>query len=164
MVVAVTAGCVSVGDDGGSQARPSHSAGRHGAAAGEGDRAGGGGVVGYADGSGRGGRDRGRHGGQKGGESASPSDSPSAGPGASASASASVRPGHSVPPGVPSPTGAPPVPTGSTPAQEPSVDPVTTAPPSPETSAAEPSSSAHGESLPRLGRREPTPRAGLPAL
>jgi hypothetical protein len=157
MAVAAAAGCMSVGDDPGGSARPSHSAGqRDGGAPGGGTAVscGGVGAWGAADGK------HGKKGAGKAEESASASASPSAG--ASRSAPASGKPGRTGKPGAPTPTGATPTPTRSVEPPPTPSEPPTSASPEPPPSA-EPSSSAHEQAAPQLAQREPAPTAGSPA-
>ncbi|MFJ8110013.1 hypothetical protein [Streptomyces sp. NPDC096132] len=167
MAVAATAGCMSVGDDAGGRAKPSHSTGRHGGEAPDGGPAGvGGGYMGAAGGDGKH-----RHGKGKGKDGASASASASASPSAGASGAASagpVKPGSTVKPGQPTPPNPQPTP----PPHSPDPDPEPPAPspepptPSPEPTVAEPSSSAHetsgGGTSAQLSQREPAPEAGAP--
>ncbi|MGW7259760.1 hypothetical protein [Streptomyces sp. NPDC054834] len=157
IVLAVTSGCVNVGDDAGP-ARPSHSAGRRGGDAPDGLT-----VV-----SGRGGGYGGEaadgkhgHGGKpKPGKSASASATPSAR--GSAPTSAPTGPRRTEKPGDPAPTKAQPTPSRT---PEPTPTPPPPPPPPPASSeppTAEPSSSAHEETGPQLAQREPAPAAGSP--
>ncbi|MDQ1037294.1 hypothetical protein QFZ75_003710 [Streptomyces sp. V3I8] len=158
LAVAASAGCMSVGDDEGNRATPSHSAQRRG------DGASDGGTAVNGVGPGRRGTSDGKHARVKPGRSASGSASPSAGESGSAApekpgkdGSTGKQPG----PGKPSPTKEQPTPTRPAPEPTPTRE---TPPPSPEPSTAEPSSSAHPEPEPQLvERREPAPRAGIAA-
>ncbi|WP_435216108.1 hypothetical protein [Streptomyces sp. bgisy034] len=165
VAVAAAAGCMSVGDDaGGGNAKPSHSAGQRGGEAPDGGSAVSGDGSGYGahgqDGKPDKSKDKGKD-EKKAGKSASPEASPSAGASASAPAGGDrpPKPGQSEKPGPtrtaePSPTRT--VEPEPTPTEEP-----TTATPAP--TQAEPSSSAHEETGPQLGQREPAPAAGSPA-
>ncbi|MGW2212341.1 hypothetical protein [Streptomyces sp. NPDC001781] len=153
LAAAAASGCVHVGDDAGPRRTPHSAAQREGADPGGGPVPGGGGAE--ADDAGRGDGKHG-HGGKKKkhGEQASASaDEREPGERDSAAPSGpgqTVRPGEPVPTGAeptpPSVTSAPPGPTASTP------PPPVTEPPS-----AEPSSSAHEDPAPQLGRRVPVP-------
>ncbi|MEU2783395.1 MULTISPECIES: hypothetical protein [unclassified Streptomyces] len=163
VAVAAVAGCMSVGDDGGGEkAKPSHSAGQRGGEAPDGGpaaRGGGSGFGPHADVDGKRGKKKGKGKGKKAGGSAEPSDSPSAGASASRPAGGGPeQPGRTDGPGPTRP--ADPEPTRPaepepTPTQEPST-------PTPTPPTAEPSSSAHEETAPQLGRREPAPAAQAP--
>ncbi|MFF3942828.1 hypothetical protein [Streptomyces phaeofaciens] len=165
MAVAAAAGCMSVGDDEGGRAKPSHSAGHRGGDAPDGGPAGvGGGYMGAAGTDGKHGHGRGKG---RPSASASASGSPSAGASASASAGP-VQPGKTEKPGVPAPTKAQPSAPAS-PDPEPPVPSPEPPPPSAEPTVAEPSSSAHepggaagGGTAPQLVLREPAPEAGAP--
>jgi hypothetical protein len=164
LAVAASAGCMSVGDDGGSRATPSRSAGQRG-----GEAPDGGSVVGGAVPDHRGTSD-GKHARTKPRRSASGSASPSADesgpaeprkPGKDGKDGKDGGGGKNPGPGGPAPTKEQPTPTR--PAPEPTPTRETPAP-SPEPSTAEPSSSAHPEPEPQLAeRREPAPRAGIEA-
>lgn len=164
LAVAAVSGCMSVGDDAGGPARPSHSAGRPGGVEPDGGPAGvGGGYLGAGGGDGKHGhgKGRGRHGASA---SASASASPSEGGSASASAGP-AQPGRTVKPGEPTPTKAQPTSPGPAVPQPPAPSPE---PPSPvpDPTVAEPSSSAHeetgGGTGAQLTLREPAPEAGAP--
>lgn len=158
MAVAATAGCVNVGEDGG-RASPSHSAHQSGGAA-PGD----GGPAWPQDDAGYGATaSHGKHGhrgkkSKRGHRSASASAAPSK---AGRSSTSPVKPGSSQKPADPPPTQAPPPVTTTSPEPE---TPETSVPPPPVTElpTAEPSSSAHEETLPQLAQREPAPEAGVP--
>ncbi|MER6788166.1 hypothetical protein ABT330_26735 [Streptomyces sp. NPDC000658] len=164
MAVAAASGCMSVGDEDGGRARPSHSAGHRPGEAQGGDAAGAGGGLGMGPAGGDG-----RHGPGKGGRSgASASAAASASPSAGGSAPAPkgpVKPGRTDGPGASTPSGA----QTAAPTRSPDPDPPapSPAPPSPsaEPTVAEPSASAHddGGTLPQLADREPAPEAGWPA-
>lgn len=158
LAVAASAGCMSVGDDEGSRANPSHSAGRRGGEVPDGGTAVSGGVPG------RHGTSDGKHARSKPKRSAPGAASPSAGESGSA---APKKPGKARTdgkkpgPGVPSPTKAQPTPTRPEPEPTPTRE---TPPPPPDPTTAEPSSSAHPEPEPQLvERREPAPQAGIAA-
>ncbi|MFI7499629.1 hypothetical protein ACIBVL_14240 [Streptomyces sp. NPDC049687] len=165
MAVAAAAGCMSVGDDEGGRAKPSHSASHRGGEAPDGGPAGvGGGYMGAAGGDGKRGHGKGK---ARASASASASSSPSAGASASVSAP-HVKPGRTEKPGMPTPPRAQP----STPPRSPDPEPPAPTPeppvPSPEPTVAEPSSSAHeeggsGGTAAQLTQREPAPEAGTPA-
>ncbi|WP_416986406.1 hypothetical protein [Streptomyces sp. T028] len=164
LAVAAAAGCMSVGDDAGGPAKPSHSAGQRSGVEPDGGPAGvGGGYMGAAGGDGKHGhgKGRGKHGASA---SASASASPSAGGSASASAGP-AKPGRTVKPGEPTPTNEQPTTPGSPDPEPPAPSPE---PPSPvpDPTVAEPSSSAHeetgGGTGPQLIQREPAPEAAPP--
>ncbi|MFF7793838.1 hypothetical protein [Streptomyces sp. NPDC007991] len=163
VAVAAAAGCMSVGDDAGGSAKPSHSTGRHGGEAPDGGSATSGGGTGFgatADAERGHGKDKkgkkGKNGGA--GEPVSPGVSPSAVVGPSA-------PGRDTPGRPAGPTPKPPAPPTPTRTAEPEPTPtpteVTTSPE--PTDKPEPSSSAHEPPGPQLEQREPAPEAGAPA-
>lgn len=160
MAVAAAAGCMSVGDEEGGRAGPSHSAGQPGEEAPDGTSAGAGGGfgMGAAGGDGKHGHGKGR--GGKATASASAPASPSAGRSAPATAGA-VKPGKSERPGVPTPTGEQPTAPTRSPDPEPPAPTPEPPSPTPEPTVAEPSASAHedGGTTAQLADREPAPEA-----
>lgn len=173
VAVAAAAGCMSVGDDEGRRAEPSHSAGQQGGEApdggvvvpGDGVGFGGGAAGGVPDGHGDGKDGRKKDGdGEEDegepGESGAPSASASALPGASVPAP--VGPGRTVAPGG-DPVPPKPLPTPTRTTEEPQPpEPSPEPPASPEPTVAEPSSSAHEQTGPQMVQREPAPQAGVP--
>ncbi|MFH9658028.1 hypothetical protein ACH4NF_07850 [Streptomyces sp. NPDC017248] len=164
LAVTTAAGCVNVGD-GADRARPSHSAGQRG-----GEVPDGGPVAGTGGFAGEGWAGPGTHGHggkAKPGKSARASAPP---PGADRATQAPRKPGKPGKPGEPGTTAAPgdPVPTKAPPtppatSAPPEPPPSTPPPPASEPPSAEPSASAHDETGPQLGQREPAPAAGLAA-
>nr|WP_260333111.1 hypothetical protein [Streptomyces sp. REN17] len=162
LAVATSAGCMSVGDDGGSRAEPSHSAARQGGEAPDGGAA----VSGARPG--RQGASDGKHARAKPGRSASGPASPSARRSGASRSAAPEKPGKDHDddgkkprPRVSSPTKAPSTPTRPAPEPTPTKE---TPVPSPDPTTAEPSSSAHPEPEPQLFEfREPAPKAGFEA-
>ncbi|MGW2298931.1 hypothetical protein [Streptomyces violaceorubidus] len=167
LAVAAAAGCMSVGDESGGGARPSHSAGERGGAVPEGGPAVTGGNAGYdaaaADvGPGKGKKAKGKEKGKGDGK----------GEGGKGEAGAASKPPAARPTGAPPPNGGnlDPEPTGTPPAEptrtaepEPTRTAEPPASPTPEPTVAEPSSSAHEPPGTQLEQREPAPAAGAPA-
>ncbi|GAA1905778.1 lipoprotein [Streptomyces durmitorensis] len=171
VAVMATAGCMSIGDDGGGEPGPARSAGERSAAA----APDGGSVTPGAGSAGKSGADRGDAKGKKGkkgkkggGKERSGAHGESGSDAAQASASATGGGGDPAPPtkgGRPAPTRTKPDPPRPTPTPEP---PKPTPTPTPEPTP-EPSSSAHeppkqdaqlGERSEGLRSREPSPEAG----
>ncbi|MFL9659217.1 hypothetical protein ACJ7VE_36545 [Streptomyces sp. PB17] len=174
LAVAAAAGCMSVGDEPGGGARPSHSAGERGGAVPDGGPAVSGGNAGYdaaAAGEGRGkgkkakGKDKGE--GRDEGDGKGKGGKDGEGGAGSASEPPAARPTGAPPPDGgdhdPEPTRTPPAEPTRTAEPEPTRTEEPPASPTPDPTVAEPSSSAHEPPGTQLEQREPAPAAGTPA-
>ncbi|MET7324672.1 hypothetical protein [Streptomyces sp. NPDC005549] len=170
LAVAAASGCMSVGDESGGGARPSHSAGERGGEAPGGGPAVSGGNAGYDAAAADDGHGKGKKAKSKGkgkGDGKGKGSESGRGRAGSASEPPAAHPTGAPPPNGgnhgPEPTWTPPAEPTRTAEPEPTRTAEPPASPTPEPTVAEPSSSAHEPPGTQLEQREPAPAAGTPA-